>query len=168
MTALFDISALAAHTRSGASSLDFRSSAVHGPEQDSAVTDAASAADSGSAGEGNRGDSSVVQVRLFGLGSAVMVGVRKGETGVARDRVAAAAPLALAETEGGRVGGWGRVLAFKEERDGREGRWFPWFSRRRRRPPFLPEDGNGRRPQSLMFGLDALRLCFFRTSLRGG
>ncbi|CAB1102080.1 unnamed protein product [Ectocarpus sp. CCAP 1310/34] len=47
---------------------------------------------------------------------------RKGETGVDRDRVAGAAPLVLAEREGGRVGGWGPVLSSKEERDGREGR----------------------------------------------
>lgn len=69
-----------------------------------------------------------------------MVGVREGETGTARDRVAGAAPLVLAERErgrigvlaereGGLVGGWGPVLASKEKRVGREGRRFPWFIR---------------------------------------
>ncbi|CAB1102677.1 unnamed protein product [Ectocarpus sp. CCAP 1310/34] len=39
------------------------------------------------------------------LGGAVVVGVRKGETGVARDRVAGAAPLVLASKDAERGGG---------------------------------------------------------------
>lgn len=77
-----------------------------------------------------------------------------GERGVAEDRVARTAPLVLVESKWGREGGGGtrgEVLPSKEERDGREGLRFPWFTRRRRRLPFLPEDGSGSRHQSLMF-----------------
>ncbi|CAB1107027.1 unnamed protein product [Ectocarpus sp. CCAP 1310/34] len=100
-----------------------------------------------------------------GRGGAAVVGVRKDETGAASDRVTGAAPLVLVEREGGLVGGWGPVLASKEERDGREGRWFPRFSRRRRRPLFPLEDGNEPRHQSLMCRLDAVRLSFFHSSI---